>query len=306
MRLWWRVLAVALAVAACSPDYDSRYTTARNNLSSEIESGKLSGEQLATAYLKRGYTLELDGQKDRALADYDKAVATSPRLVLAYQTRAPLLTTLGRLEQAMDDASQVIALSSADDASGYLLRGDVLTAKSDYAGAVEAYNEALTRDPKNWLGYGARGSALAQLGEEDRALADLNRAVALDPGTLGKTATRECYRFQAQTTPNCTTHEVDISTAMLMSRVYLDRGMILFKRGDYARAADDLRRGGFAADRETLLYQALADFGAGKCEDGRYSLRLYQRSHDVDTETLVAAHRDFIAKTPCADSVLKE
>jgi tetratricopeptide (TPR) repeat protein len=305
MRRWWRVLAAALALAACS-DYDSRYGKVRNDLSSEIESGTLSGEQLAMAYLKRGYTLELDGQRDRALADYDKAIATAPRLILAYQTRAPLLTKLGRYDQAMDDASQVIALSPANDDSGYLLRGDALAAKHDYAGAVDAYSEALTRDPKNWLGYGARGEALAQLGQDDRALADLDRAVALDPGTMGKTTTRECYRFQAQTTPNCTTHEVGISTEFLMSRVYLDRGMILFKRGDYARAADDLKRSSFAADKETMLYQALADFGAGKCDDGRYSLRLYQRSHDVDTETLVAAHRDFIAKTPCADSVLKQ
>lgn len=300
----WCVLAAVLALAACSPDYDSRYATARYNLSNDIESGKLSGEQLAMAYLKRGYTLQLDKQYERALADYDKAVATAPQLVLAYSTRAPLLTALGRFDQAMADASEVIALSPADDDTGYILRGDALAAKRDYHGAVEAYDEALTRNPKNWLGYGARGSALAQLGEEDRALADFDRAVALDPGTLGKTTTRECYRYQAQTTANCTSHQVEISTALLMTDVYRSRGMILYKRGDYTRAADDLLRAGY--DRDTAVYAALASFAAGKCKEGHYSLHLNEDFNDVDKETVVAAHRDFIAKTPCADSVLKD
>jgi len=165
MLRWGCVLAVALILAACS-DYDSQYATARYNLSSEIESGKLSGEQLAMAYLKRGYTLELDSQPERALADYDKAVVAAPSLVLAYRTRAPLLTRPGRFDQATDDASRVITLSPANDDAGYVQRGDVLAAKHDYAGAVDAYSEALTRNPKNWFAYGARGSALAQLGDD--------------------------------------------------------------------------------------------------------------------------------------------
>lgn len=302
MQLLRCVLAAALALAACSGDYDSQYATTRHNLSNDIESGTLSGEQLAMAYLKRGYTLQLDGQKDRALADYDKAVATAPRMALAYSMRAQLLTALGRFDPAMEDAAQVIALSPADD-DGHLLRGDILAAKHDYGGAVEAYGEALARDPKNWLGYGARGSALVQLGEEDRALADLDRAIALDPGTLGKTTQRECVRYQAQTTANCTSREVDISTEMIMSGVYRDRGMIFYRRGDYARAADDLQHAGFAGG-DTMLPLALARLAAGKCDEGRYTLRLYGRAHDLDQT--IAANRDFIAKTPCAEKVLED
>jgi tetratricopeptide (TPR) repeat protein len=298
-----RVLSALLVLAACA-DYDSQYGTARYKLTNEIESGELSGEPLAMAYLKRGYTLEVDKQYDRALADYDQAVAVAPQLVLAYSTRGQLLMNLRRFDQALADAAQVTALLPANDPKGYLQRGDILQTKGDYAGAVAAYDEALTRDPKNWLGYGARGVVLAKLGEEDRALADLDRAVELDPGTLGKQTIRQCYTYQAQTTPNCKSYDADIPTFFVMMGVHRSRGMIFYKRGDYTRAADDLLRAG--SDDDTRIHAALASFAAGKCKEGHYSLHLLEDDTDIDKDSVIAANRDFIAKTPCAESVLDD
>jgi tetratricopeptide (TPR) repeat protein len=259
---------------------------------------------LATAYLKRGYTLELDKQYDRALADYDQAVAAAPQAALAYSTRAQLLMNLHRFDQALADAAQVTALLPANDPKGYLQRGDILQTKGDYPGAIAAYDEALRRDPKNWLGYGARGVVLAQLREEDRALADLDRAIELDPGTLGKQTTRSCYIYGAQTTPHCNNHEMDVSTFFIMTGVHRSRGMILYKRGDYVRAADDLARAG--TDKDTYIYGALADFAAGKCKEGHYSLHLLEDGTDIDKDSVIATNRDFIAKTPCAADVLED
>jgi Tfp pilus assembly protein PilF len=296
---WLASAAAVLVLAACSDG--GHYATARYNLSNEIESGKLSGEPLAMAYLKRGYTQQLDRRYDAALADYDQAVAAAPQLVLAYNTRALLLMGLGRFDQALADAEQVIALSPPNDVDGYLLRGDILIARHDYAGALSAYDEALARDPKNWLGYGGRGTVLAELGEEDRALLDLDRAVELDPGTLGKSKFRHCYRFQGQTTPNCKTNEVDISTEAIMGRVYRSRGMIRFKRADYAGAAADLDRASLAADGDTYLHSALAHSALGECREAHYRFNYYERATDTDRDAITAAHRDFMAKTPCAE-----
>jgi tetratricopeptide (TPR) repeat protein len=298
-----RALCALLLLAACA-DYDSQYGAARSKLTEEIESGDLSGEALATAYLKRGYTLELDKQYDRALADYNQAVATAPQLADAYSMRAPLLRGLGRFDEALADASQVTALLPSSDPTGYLLRGDILQTKGDYVGAVAAYDEALKRDPKNWLGYGARGVVLAQLGEEDRALVDLDRAIELDPGTLGKQTSRSCYTYGAQTTPHCNTYDTDVPTFFIMMGVHRSRGMILYKRGDYVRAADDLMRAG--TDKDTYIYGALASFAVGKCKEGHYSLHLLEDDTDIDKDSVIAANRDFIAKTPCAADVLDD
>lgn len=301
LRSLW-VLMTVLVLAACSQAYENR-----EKQSNEIESGKLSGEALAMAYLKRGYTFQRDKQFERALGDYNQAVTSAPQMPLAYSTRAYLLMGLGRFDEALADAAQVIALSPASDTHGHLLRGDILAAKHDYSGAVAAYDEALGRDPKSWLGYGARGAALAELGEEDRALADLDRAVELYRPTPGKATFRDCRRFGAQTTPQCESQEletIDIPSTLAMIRVHRSRGMIFFKRGDYARAAPDLKQGGYAGD--TAVYAALADFAVGNCKDGDYSLDLNEGFNKVDRESVIAAHRDFIAKAPCADEVLSD
>jgi tetratricopeptide (TPR) repeat protein len=296
---WLASVAAVLALAACGDG--GHYSTARYNLSNEIESGTLSGEPLAMAYLKRGYTQQLDRRYEAALADYDRAVAAAPQLVLAYETRARLLMGLGRFDQALADVAQMIALSPPDNADGHLLRGDILVAKHDYAGALSAYDEALARDQKNWIGYGGRGTVLAELGEDDRALLDLDRAVELDPGTLGKQTIRSCIRTQAQTTPNCKSSEVDISTQAIMGRVYRSRGMIRFKRADYTGAAADLDRSSLDANADTHLHSALAHAALGECREAHYRFNYYERATDTDRDAITAAHRDFMAKTPCAD-----
>jgi hypothetical protein len=142
---------------------------------------------------------------------------------------------------------------------------------------------------------------LAQLGEDDRALLDLDRAVELDPGTLGKQTIRNCIRTQAQTTPNCKSREADISTEAIMSRVYRSRGMIRFKRADYAGAAADLDRSWLDGNGDALPHAALAHYALGDCQQAHYSFNHYERITDTDRDAAIAAHRDFIAKTPCAD-----
>jgi tetratricopeptide (TPR) repeat protein len=254
------------------------------------------------AYLKRGFAFQRDKQFEAALADYNQAVAAAPQMPLAYSIRGYLLMFLGRFDQALADSAQIIALSPGTAADGHVLRGAILAAKHDDTGAVAAYDEALARDPKNLFGYAGRGRVLAELGEEDRALADLNRAAELYPHTLHKSTLRHCYRYQAQTTPHCESQVVDtidIPSTLTMFGVYQTRGRILFDRGDYARAAADLKQAGH--DGDTAVKAALASFAIGNCKDGHDSLDDHESYNKVDRASVIAMHRDFIAKTPCAD-----
>ena len=47
--------------------------------------------------------------------------------------------------------------------------------------AVEAFSEAIAREPRNWFARFERGMALAGLGQRDAAVAELRRAISLNP-----------------------------------------------------------------------------------------------------------------------------
>ena len=87
------------------------------------------------------------GRFDRAVEDYDKAIALAPNFALAYYNRAQAHYLAGRFKQALSDADRVTQLN-ANSASALSLRGLIQE----------------------------------KLGARDAAIADLKRAAALDPG----------------------------------------------------------------------------------------------------------------------------
>src|SRR4051812_29003810 len=53
--------------------------------------------------------------------------------------------------------------------------------KGDYDKAIADYNEAIRLDPKHALAYYNRGLSYAMKGDHDKAIADYNEAIRLDP-----------------------------------------------------------------------------------------------------------------------------
>ncbi|KXZ47405.1 hypothetical protein GPECTOR_35g843 [Gonium pectorale] len=67
-------------------------------------------------------------------------------------------------------------------AQDFVARGDRLFVEEDYAGAVEAYSEALQADPQNARIYEARANAYLKLEQYPDANADATKALELSPG----------------------------------------------------------------------------------------------------------------------------
>jgi tetratricopeptide (TPR) repeat protein len=122
-----------------------RFRTALAELARRIRPGD------ADDYLGRGLDRQLKGDLAGAIADYHQAIA-----------------------RCRDHHSRAVAL---------LTLGNALEDQGDLLGAVEAYSQAIVHDPGHAGAYLSRGLAYQNLGDEERARADLElvRELTSDP-----------------------------------------------------------------------------------------------------------------------------
>ena len=93
------------------------------------------------------------------------------------------------------------------------MSGGVLYAhKGDNDRAIADFNEAIRLDPKSALTFRNRGDAYTDKGDHDRALADYNEAIRLDPNN----ALAFCNRGRAKLNIKEASGRADIAKARQM------------------------------------------------------------------------------------------
>lgn len=154
---------------------------------------------------------------DQSIAFYQAAIDLDPQFAAAYAALAidwserfwisdklgdELLHAYSALQQA-----QNLAPASPDTltATGYYHYWGHL----DYASAISAFDEALVREPGNYLALRGKAYALRRLGKFDEATATMRKVISLDP---------------------------------LYSEMYADLGYTLLRNGQLGQAKDMLKR----------------------------------------------------------------
>jgi len=130
------------------------------------------------AYVNRGRAFETSGQPERALADYDTAIALKPANCEAYVNRGVLRGEAGMFDKAMEDFNQSIALNP-DYAAAYSNRGIVYALTGRYGRALEDFNTALALSQELAEAYFNRGRIHSQTGRTEFARADYQKACDL-------------------------------------------------------------------------------------------------------------------------------
>jgi tetratricopeptide (TPR) repeat protein len=297
-----RILSVLVAIllvgcADSGPRPPKSTEEARWQLTRQIESGNLAGRALAEAHLARGALWLRSNDAGRAQADFEAAVAAAPDFGITYLARGHLRSALGNFDAAAADATQAIALLPPDNPEGQLLRAEARRAAGDPAAAIPDLDEALARDPQRWQLYGLRGLALADMGEEERAFADLSRAIALDPGHIGMQKVRKGMQSGGMPNPTYWIVEEPISSAEFIEPVRTARGRIHFARGQYAEAVADFDDIFYTND--AYVQRGLAKMALGQCQEGYRDIRWYAGRNDLSRQAIFDEHRAFIAETGC-------
>lgn len=132
-------------------------------------------------YTNRAFSYLSSGEAELALADADKAIGFDPKKTFAFIVRAFAKERLGKWDAAVADFTIVLEQTNGD-AQTYFNRGVAYySGPGNLDHAIDDFNQAITRDPKNAQALVYRGLARRLKGDLDGAVADHADALRLDP-----------------------------------------------------------------------------------------------------------------------------
>lgn len=171
-----------------------------------------------TALLQRARVLALRGDRPEAIADLDKAIQMDPDEAIPLVLRARILQQAGETEKASSDLEKVLA-KQPDHPAALELRGLIAAEKGDFVAAIRDFRRLLERhdndaivhgqlgmlhlaakqpraaikeftrsieiDPKQFTSWRGRSDAEISIGDHPAALADLEKALELEPDDDG-------------------------------------------------------------------------------------------------------------------------
>ena len=131
-----------------------------------------------TAYFLLGLAHDQLGDFNRSEEDFNAFMYYYPSSVEAIDNRGFARLTLGDARRAERDSS--VSIRMLPSAAGYGNRANVRLVLGNGAGALADCDEALKLDPESMIVFVNRGSAERMLGHFDKAIADYERAAAID------------------------------------------------------------------------------------------------------------------------------
>src|SRR5437870_7174446 len=150
--------------------------------------------------LARARWLAREGRVQDAQAAYDELLAAKPELKAGWAEYFELLRAAGRKEEALQLADRARA-TFGETGFSFTLGGAALTERGRYPEALAELERAVEVDPDLALVWHELGSAAYKLGVRNRALLALDRAFALEPHTdtlkLRGQVLRDAGRYQA-------------------------------------------------------------------------------------------------------------
>lgn len=131
-------------------------------------------------FTNRGDLYLQRGEFNRAIADFDRAVAADPHAAMPYNHRGFAKRKRGELEAALADYDVAVELAP-DRPEGYLGRGMARWEQNRLDAALQDFSRALALAPESVAALANRGAVWRQLGDLERALADFEQALRLAP-----------------------------------------------------------------------------------------------------------------------------
>jgi tetratricopeptide (TPR) repeat protein len=217
-----------------------------------LELSMNKGFEIPESHYYLGLILLLDGDHDKALIQFDKAIRMKDDFALAYHERAGIKRTMGDFNGALYDYKASVNYQP-EFPLAYNNMGSLKIIMGDYEGAIGDFDKAIAQDPSRSLAYNNRGYALYQLGELDSALVDFRSAI--DRNAQFMEARLNMAAVEARKVRyDQAISQLDEVIAEYPEHglLYLNRGLVKELKGDLIGACNDwseaLQRGEEAAE----------------------------------------------------------
>ena len=293
-------LAAALAalffLAACSSEADAlneqglvfygqgSYQEAVNSFDQAIR----TDNQNPVYHVNKGMAYLEMGDYENAHSCFDLALRLDGKCQAAYRGNGIAYMEAGSYEEAMNSFNTALACESgrASEAEYDILlyRGETETRMGDYTGAVNTYTVLLKTKGEQADFYYLRGVAYVKSGAVEEGIADMNKAIALNPSDYNLYL--NCYYCladagQAERGMDYLKNALTIGESTTAS--HKSRGAVHFLLGDYNAALSEFGYEQETADVETLIYIGLCHQSLG---DYTNSYEAFTRALELGGENL--------------------
>jgi len=140
----------------------------------------------ASAYYTRGYIYAVSGMDiSKVIDDFTTAIKLDENHILAYNNRANMYLKQKRFQEAVNDCTKAIditeKLNEEESIEPYYNRGLALMNLGELDKALADYDKMIEIDPKNAEGYVRRGFLYVESGKTQEAIRDYEMFLRLDP-----------------------------------------------------------------------------------------------------------------------------
>jgi tetratricopeptide (TPR) repeat protein len=149
-----------------------------NQLWDAIESLTQAENITPTCYIcveKRGEIYLQIGEIESAIRDFDRAISLKPEFIIGFIRRGDAYRQLGKLELAVDDLNRAISLDD-ENPSSFKTRGDLHWEMDALEKALADYDQAITLNPNFHPVYESRAMVLRSLNRYQDAIESLFNA----------------------------------------------------------------------------------------------------------------------------------
>ena len=147
-----------------------------------------------------------------------------------------------RVAAAEDDRKRAEAEARARY-SALVSKGNTDSKAGDYDRAIADFNEAIRLDPKSSLAFRNRGDTYTNIGAHDRAIADYNEAIRLDPNdALALSARGVAYANKGDYDRAIADFNRAIQLDPKSAHAFRNRGVVYATKGDNDRAIADFNQ----------------------------------------------------------------
>lgn len=211
MILFVLTAAMALAVCLVSPSFAQRdpidlaqagfvakdrgdFTAAVRLFDEALQRGLFADKQRGLLLYSRGVSFEALGIRDRALSDFDAAVALLPDFPNVYLYRGIIWGEKSDYRRAMQDFLTASKLNPSDPLAFNNL-GNVYEKLGDIDLAIENFGRAIRLQSDYAQAYYNRAHAYVLKQDEERAIADYDKAILLQPTYAEAYVNRAVVKF---------------------------------------------------------------------------------------------------------------